>query len=303
MTSQGLSNTLWAMATLGWQPSSAERREGLEIAGIKLSTTMTPQHLSMTMWSFAQLRWKPTVNGLHDALEMAVLTQLPRAISQEVANLLWAMATLNWHLRRTELCDVFEAAAIRVVSSFTEQGLANSMWAMATLGWRPSDAYFSAMGTSAVFRSNLQQDTLCQLFQVHLASRLLNFGRFSLSPSLLPVAAQAFRTLAKRTSISKTQREVGHCLTRLGIEYELEHLTEDGFFSIDIAVVDRRIAIEFDGPLHFTSNTLEPLGAIRERLLTAIGWRVISIPFFEWDPKLGSHATHEVQDAYMRRLL
>ncbi len=46
-------------------------------------------------------------------------------------------------------------------------------------------------------------------------------------------------------------------------------------------------ALEFDGPSHwhFTRNTLEPLGhtRLRDRLLSAMGWHVVSIPFFEWD--------------------
>ncbi len=49
--------------------------------------------------------------------------------------------------------------------------------------------------------------------------------------------------------------------------------------------MDRRIAIEVDDPSHFTVNTLEPLGhtRLRDGLLSAMGWHVVSIPFFEWN--------------------
>jgi very-short-patch-repair endonuclease len=75
----------------------------------------------------------------------------------------------------------------------------------------------------------------------------------------------------------------------------------DGLFSIDLAIVDRRIALEFDGPSHFTRNTLEPLGhtRLRDRLLSAMGWQVVSIPFFEWD-RLHQQ---EQMDAYVRQRL
>jgi very-short-patch-repair endonuclease len=65
--------------------------------------------------------------------------------------------------------------------------------------------------------------------------------------------------------------------------------------------VDRRIALEFDGPSHFTRNTLEPLGhtRLRDRLLSAMGWQVVSIPFFEWD-RLHQQ---EPMDAYVRQRL
>jgi hypothetical protein len=65
--------------------------------------------------------------------------------------------------------------------------------------------------------------------------------------------------------------------------------------------VDRRIAIEFDGPSHFTRNTLEPLGRtrLRDRLLSAMGWHVVSIPFFDWAELLQP----EQMDAYVRQRL
>ncbi len=110
------------------------------------------------------------------------------------------------------------------------------------------------------------------------------------------------REEARKVTVSNGQREVGESLRRLGIPHELECITADGLFSIDLAIVDRRIALrldEFDGPSHFTTNTLERLGhtRLRDRLLSAMGWHVVSIPFFEWDRL---HQT-EQRDAYVER--
>ena len=46
----------------------------------------------------------------------------------------------------------------------------------------------------------------------------------------------------------------------------------------------RKVAIEVDGPYHFSVNTNSPLGQtmIRRRLLRAVGWNVISVPFHAW---------------------
>ena len=112
-------------------------------------------------------------------------------------------------------------------------------------------------------------------------------------------AVQAYREALRKVTVSNGQREVGESLRRLGISHELEYTTADGLFSIDLAITDRRIALEFDGPSHFTTNTLEPLGhtRLRDRLLSAMGWRVVSIPFFEWDRL---HQT-EQRDAYVER--
>lgn len=39
-----------------------------------------------------------------------------------------------------------------------------------------------------------------------------------------------------------------------------------------------------DGPWHFTSNTLEPLGPTlhKRRQLARAGWQMVAIPFHEW---------------------
>ncbi len=48
-----------------------------------------------------------------------------------------------------------------------------------------------------------------------------------------------------------------------------------------------KIAIEVDGPHHFTANTLQVTGEMlaRQKLLNARGWAVISVPFFRWSGK------------------
>ena len=45
-----------------------------------------------------------------------------------------------------------------------------------------------------------------------------------------------------------------------------------------------RIAVEVDGPFHYALNTMRALGPTigRRRILRAAGWRVVSIPFYEW---------------------
>ncbi|EOD31307.1 hypothetical protein EMIHUDRAFT_232078 [Emiliania huxleyi CCMP1516] len=55
------------------------------------------------------------------------------------------------------------------------------------------------------------------------------------------------------------------------------------------AAPSTRIAIEVDGPFHFLlpdgRGVRRPNGPtlLKRRLLAAAGWRVISVPFFEWD--------------------
>jgi hypothetical protein len=200
-----------------------------------------------------------------------------------------------------------EAAAVQLAPSMNAQEVSNSLWALATLGWQ-ANAEMAVVWLEVVeafvhSEGLLQLSTLdlSQLLQAHLASQYLELGLVTLPPSVLQVAVRAKRENARKVTVSNGQREVGESLHRLGVAHELEHITADGLFSIDLAIVDRRIALEFDGPSHFTRNTLEPLGhtRLRDRLLSAMGWQVVSIPFFEWD-RLHQQ---EQMDAYVRQRL
>ncbi len=45
-----------------------------------------------------------------------------------------------------------------------------------------------------------------------------------------------------------------------------------------------QVAVEFDGPYHFTVNTQQPMGPalLRRRTMQALGWTLISVPFYHW---------------------
>jgi hypothetical protein len=210
---------------------------------------------------------------------------------QEVANALWALATLGWQAADGAMRCALEGAAVRVAPSMNAQDVANALWALATLGWKASTeiaAVFELLVEAWAREGSLVQVSnvlLSQLLQAHLASQFLGLGLITLPSSMLQAAVQAYREEAHKVTVSNGQREVGESLRRLGIPHELEYNTADGLFSIDLAIVDRRVALEFDGPSHFARNTLEPLGhtRLRDRLLSAMGWQVVSIPFFEWD--------------------
>ncbi len=200
-----------------------------------------------------------------------------------------------------------EAAAVRVAPSMNAQDVANALWALATLGWQANanmasvfqqhvEALFSNSG-----RKQFSSEALSQLLQAHLASQFLRLGLLTLPFSNLQVALAAHREKAREVTVSTGQREVGESLRRLGISHALEYITADGLFSIDLAMVDRRIAVEFDGPSHFLTDTPEPRGhtRLRYRLLSAMGWHVVSIPFFEWDRL---HQPEQM-DAYVKHRL
>lgn len=56
-------------------------------------------------------------------------------------------------------------------------------------------------------------------------------------------------------------------------------------FAVDLCIPEERIAIEVDGPHHFTRNTLRPMADMFTRtcLLEARNYKVVSVPFFAWE--------------------
>lgn len=149
-----------------------------------------------------------------------------------------------------------------------------------------------------------------------------------------------------KLSTSKIQRAVSAGLNRIGFEHIEEHIiTAHDLFheyaidvcdspyevlSIDIANLQKKIAIEVDGPAHFVNRLgleYEPAGGyaklingklefqfrwngdrqemngatvLKRKLLTMLGWRIINVPFWEWYRLDGDVAA---EDEYCRKLL
>ena len=87
---------------------------------------------------------------------------------------------------------------------------------------------------------------------------------------------------------------------------EEEHLEPRTGYSLDLALPSSRVAVEVDGPSHFLlpdgRGVRKPNGPtlLKRRLLTAAGWRVISVPFYEWD---GFARARNERQTYLQKLL
>lgn len=74
---------------------------------------------------------------------------------------------------------------------------------------------------------------------------------------------RVWKATVKNTLSSRFHIDVSKMLRELGVAHDFEFVTEDGLFSLDIALAGPRgpVAIEVDGPYHFTLNTRQPLGS------------------------------------------
>ena len=59
------------------------------------------------------------------------------------------------------------------------------------------------------------------------------------------------RNAREDATVSRSHRTVASILGDLGIRHEMEHLTRDAYFSVDLYLPDHDVAIEVDGPSHY----------------------------------------------------
>ena len=104
-------------------------------------------------------------------------------------------------------------------------------------------------------------------------------------------------------TISRLQRSVADSLATVKPRFEEEHLELRTGYSLDLALPSSRVAVEVDGPSHFLlpdgRGVRNPNGPtlLKRRLLAAAGWRVSSVPFYEWN----GFATAKERQTYLER--
>ena len=154
----------------------------------------------------------------------------------------------------------------------------------------------------------VQHEDLRQLFLVFKAAEveLPRSGFVFPSSALLDRAREAWQSpMATEASSSNTERQVSACLHRLGVPHERSVLCPGIERTIDIVLeIDgQRLALEVDGPTHFLKEpqrTLNGSTLLRNRMLRAYGWTVLSVPFFDWNFPTDEPRQRE---AYLRKLL
>ena len=96
--------------------------------------------------------------------------------------------------------------------------------------------------------------------------------------------------------MSSGHREVADALEYLGIGHEMECLTDDEYFSLDLYVPAHDCAIEVDGPTHFVDEIVvletgdvgrvtrrTTATELRDMFLRKRHGRVVTMPWFELD--------------------
>ncbi|KAF6264329.1 hypothetical protein COO60DRAFT_176363 [Scenedesmus sp. NREL 46B-D3] len=319
---QDFSNTLWAVATMGQQMSSQQLQQ-LDDALAGTLQRASPQNVANTLWACAQLHFLP--KRLLAAPGLAGLLQAGSA--QGLANAAWACGQLGHRDEQligvvlTEVQQRLTAAS----SSSNTQDLCNTCWAVAVLDLQQHAAQVlqMAQACSSMWSSTTAEEKR-QLWQVH--TWLLDFqpaGAQGLQGSLTEQQLQQCRAAwdkalqqTARQSGSDFQLSVLAAVHRLPITWQqqpqMEQLsvgrdgvTTDGALLLDIAgrtASNVLVAVEADGPSHFRRPDGGLMGGTqyRNRALAVRGYRLVSVPWFEWAQLQG--VKQQQQQQYLLRL-
>eukprot|EP00850_Spirogloea_muscicola_P014108 SM000099S25214 [mRNA] locus=s99:278489:280926:- [translate_table: standard] len=298
---QGVVNSAWALSKIvGGAAYTAELRL-LVAAALDRAPELKPQHIANLAAALvgARLACRPLLAGLVErAAEQAAAFQ-----PQELSQLLWACAVLMQPA--TALLDQLDAACCesaspRLFGKWSGGQLARAAWAYTVLAeaHRPSfqtllSAIRSCDSSDAELHADsntVEQRRLSQLHQVQLglAAEWPELG-LSLRGALAASAAAAWEHEKREgeRAISSCQREVARLLVGTGRLWEEEYA--GGPYSLDLALPTDCIGVEIDGPSHFARDTGEALGAtvLKRRQLRVLGWRLVAIPFYEWEQLRG----------------
>jgi hypothetical protein len=139
----GVSNTLWALGTLGHRPSESWFSRVLDQQQKSNMVRASAQSVSNTLWGLATLCVLPKraymLQLMHQAKRL-----LPVMTPQALANTLWALAVLEFTPSEAWLTTFWSASSVSSMH-FTTQGLVNLLWAVSRLKLSPNRPWLKSL--------------------------------------------------------------------------------------------------------------------------------------------------------------
>jgi hypothetical protein len=240
MNSQDVANVMWAFSKLEKMPDD-KTWAALETAVGRVAREMDPQNVANVMWVYSKLDWMPD-DKTWAALESAAGRVAREMNSQEVANVMLAYATLG-KVPNEKTWAALNTAAGRVARDMNSQNLAHTLWASATLFTLRDVEHppcYAAMWdlVCGLRTNNVSDESLCMLFHVHLMHHFFSSsGSVKVAyPAWLMVEARDawMQQVRDDTTVSKSHQALASVIGEVGIRHEVERVTGDGYFSMDI---------------------------------------------------------------------
>ncbi|KAK1444756.1 hypothetical protein BgAZ_106620 [Babesia gibsoni] len=239
-----------------------------------------------------------------------------RRVQEAVAITAWALAICAPNMPFHSLFDVLHKLSSR--ENMERSVLIRVFWSMAVRNrdlHKLDPAVLERLLNETLADPSVGLRKKSHIHQIYTVLRCMKLGGIDVS-ALMTRCLEVLGELQygqNDSKISTSQRYVSDVLVRLGVPHKLELVTPD-LLSIDIAIEGggEKIALEVDGPLHFTricdsSDNSVPMKTgptqIKQAFLRSNGWSVLSVPPLKLDETIDLSAAIASIDAYYRRIL
>eukprot|EP00808_Paulinella_micropora_P000143 g45096.t1 len=269
--------------------------EALHVLGqeaAKKSSDFTAQELSLALNAFAMLGYFPGDEAMN-MLSAQTESVLPTFDAQGVAGTLGAWYLLDYKPNKAVLRKLADHAATVGSDDLSVEEVANTLESLSYFQFIHQGLFSKFFSLLPANPDELSTDVLQQLYAVHL-SIMSEAPHLSLKVPQ-PILAKFPAMIEQMQKEEKPEpthaevfAEVKHMLTdKLGME--VEEFDHSMGFPIDLVIKKAWLGIQVDGPERFLLQGLEGasdryLGTWvhKQRLLSALGWKMARVPWFVW---------------------
>lgn len=292
-SAQGVSNIAWALSKIGGELLYLSEMDRLAEVALTKAGEFNSQNVANIAGAFASMRHSSP--ELFSGLARRASEIIDVFQPQEIAQLLWAFACLfepadllldsldhvfnNIYQFEYSTDEVVSNASVEIgkdvngeamsgsilcspVLNFSRDQLGNISWSYSVFG-QLDCVFFSHVWRTL---SQLEEQKISEQYredvvfasQVHLVNLCLKLEfphlQLSLKCALEEKLACAGRTKRfNQKMTSSFQMEVARLLVSTGLDWVKEYDVEG--YTLDAVLVDRKVALEIDGPTHFSRNS------------------------------------------------